>query len=432
MATDNKPKIFLGSARESLGDLLALQTALKHSAHLLGWFANDARPKDFSIFLDTLVDFGKRVDAAVFIADATDILKKRSRVYDVCRDNVLFEIALFVGILGKDRVFVVSPEDAKLGWPSDIATLQPKQFSRPDPLDTDFIAMLETAMQPIAKEIATQLMRLGKRSSAMSEAPCDAHWILNKQQSEFAAVSKSTQIKADASDLFFLFCSPNDCDTAYGEIVSFCASKKSTFACELEAGYDLSGNWDLLTRLRVRKRPPVFFKELKEHLIVKGCITSQASSPFSRWRLFDVQERGPTFSSLVGSRSASKAPQVRQLFLSETKEYQRHRASRSFIFVDTQAPDGANHVGSVSDKTILLQSLARTVSGTIGLDIVEAVSIGGDGILIETFSTCAQSSAINDLNQSIGKLLASKKLQKYTLSCYFYREDALRKRETRK
>jgi hypothetical protein len=431
--TRQKPQIFLGSAKESLEDLYALQTALAHGADMLAWSAHDARPKDFDNFLDRLIGFAQSVDAAVFLADATDFLKKRHRVFDVCRDNVMFEIALFVGVLGKDRVFIVVPDGTPLGWPSDISTLSPKCYSRPgDKKTKNYKAMLQTAMQPIAQEILEQVARRSApaNSKTGNDQPCAADWAVLKQREEVSGVAS-----VDSSNLFFLFCSPADCERTYLEIQTFCTEHNVAHLCEVEAAYDLMGNWDLLVRVRVRKESSTFFSLLKSYLLTKACIADDTGSPFSRWQLIDVKQRARQFSALSNGKGGKSKELIDQLFLNDTEEYQRQRASRSFIFIDTSDANGDNHLDADSRKTSLLSELSASLSQGIGKaasQIIEAVSLCDKGIVIETFSTCAQSAAINDLNRAIGKLLAVKALQKYTLSCYAYREGNLREKARRK
>jgi hypothetical protein len=68
---------------------------------------------------------------ALFIASPEDVTKKRGVFLDTIRDNVLFEIGLFLGRLGRGRVFLISPKgstNSSLHLPSDLTGIVPAHF----------------------------------------------------------------------------------------------------------------------------------------------------------------------------------------------------------------------------------------------------------------------------------------------------------------
>ena len=64
-----------------------------------------------------LADF----DFAVLVLSADDIVTSRETTQSAPRDNVIFEMGLFVGVLGSKRTFAVVDRNAKLQIPSDLA-----------------------------------------------------------------------------------------------------------------------------------------------------------------------------------------------------------------------------------------------------------------------------------------------------------------------
>jgi hypothetical protein len=59
-------------------------------------------------------------DYAAFVLTADDISRSRGRQSQTPRDNVLFELGLFMGRLGRDRTFIVQAADTPLRLPSDL------------------------------------------------------------------------------------------------------------------------------------------------------------------------------------------------------------------------------------------------------------------------------------------------------------------------
>src|SRR5262249_20046564 len=70
--------------------------------------------------LEWLVEEPNRADYAVFIYAADDIAELRGRRYLVARDNVVLEHGLFIGGLGRERVFFLTPIISDLRLPSDL------------------------------------------------------------------------------------------------------------------------------------------------------------------------------------------------------------------------------------------------------------------------------------------------------------------------
>ena len=70
-------------------------------------------------FLQCLIDNKDTVDFAVLLFTPDDSSIIRGENYMTPRDNILFELGLYMGRLGPDRVLVVCPSDARPKLPSD-------------------------------------------------------------------------------------------------------------------------------------------------------------------------------------------------------------------------------------------------------------------------------------------------------------------------
>lgn len=120
-----KPRIFIASSVESLNVADAFNVNLDHQAEVTVW------KNGFNLSLssiDSLVKMAGSVDFAIFIFTPDDIAEIREQKKHVVRDNVLFELGLFVGTLGKERCFIVKPRGTDLHFPTDLLGLTPADY----------------------------------------------------------------------------------------------------------------------------------------------------------------------------------------------------------------------------------------------------------------------------------------------------------------
>ena len=94
------------------------------------WILDDVFSPDNSSTFDTLRREALASDFAVFIATADDLVSTRNDVLIAARDNVLFEYGLFLGVLGKNKVFLLVEEGVTL--PSDLKGLNVANFNSKD------------------------------------------------------------------------------------------------------------------------------------------------------------------------------------------------------------------------------------------------------------------------------------------------------------
>lgn len=115
-----KPSIFVGSSGESVKLADGVIAALQHDGYPALWSSTF---RASSNTLDSLIQTFKEKDFGVFIFGADDITVSKGVTTLVARDNVVFEAGLFMGMHGRDRVFIVAPSggSTKLHMPSDFS-----------------------------------------------------------------------------------------------------------------------------------------------------------------------------------------------------------------------------------------------------------------------------------------------------------------------
>jgi len=125
-----KPRIFLGSSAEAVQQnvLSYVQSKLATIADCRPWIFDEVFGPDNTSTFDTLRREALAADFAVFIATADDLVSTRQDVLVAARDNVLFEFGLFLGVLGKNKVFLLVEEGVTL--PSDLKGINVASFNK--------------------------------------------------------------------------------------------------------------------------------------------------------------------------------------------------------------------------------------------------------------------------------------------------------------
>lgn len=103
-----RPKLFIGSSRESIRYARAIHEQLKWDAEVHPWYASAFRANEYTMeALERQLD---ESDFAVFVFSPDDVARIRGKYYYVTRDNTQFEMGLFWARLRRKRVFCLLPD----------------------------------------------------------------------------------------------------------------------------------------------------------------------------------------------------------------------------------------------------------------------------------------------------------------------------------
>ena len=108
--TEHLPSIFIGSSTEGLDVAREVELQLQNDGITTIW--KDGVFGLGSGTLESLMKVLEQFDFAVMVLSPDDLIESRSQSYASPRDNVLFELGLFMGKLGRSRVFIVHEHDA--------------------------------------------------------------------------------------------------------------------------------------------------------------------------------------------------------------------------------------------------------------------------------------------------------------------------------
>ncbi len=126
--TRKLPALFLGFSIEGLNTAYAIQQALDYDAEPTVWSQGLFQPSQSVLF--ELVKSLSRFEFAVFVFSPDDTVKLRGTEFLAVRDNVIFELGLFMGALGPSRCFYLVPRSVgALHLPSDLAGITPLTYN---------------------------------------------------------------------------------------------------------------------------------------------------------------------------------------------------------------------------------------------------------------------------------------------------------------
>ncbi len=112
-----KPQIFVGSSKEAEEiDKIISSKIVNFDATPIRW--NDSKTFSPGIFpLEALLEMASKVDGALLIATADDLIHYRGKKRNSPRDNIIFEMGIFFAKLGKPRTVIVRVRDKQKGYP---------------------------------------------------------------------------------------------------------------------------------------------------------------------------------------------------------------------------------------------------------------------------------------------------------------------------
>lgn len=160
-----KPSLFIGSSVEGLSIAYAIQENLEFDCEPTVWPQGVFRPT--SAALVDLYARTRQAEFAVFVFTPDDVIQLRGQELPVVRDNVIFELGLFIGALGPRRCFFVAPHGAELHMPSDLMGIEPLRYVA-DRRDGNLRAALGPACNKIREALRLEPSAV---PAAASEAP---------------------------------------------------------------------------------------------------------------------------------------------------------------------------------------------------------------------------------------------------------------------
>jgi predicted nucleotide-binding protein len=150
------PKLFIISSSEALKVAEAIRDSLASDVFSTVW--NEGVFFAGGYLLESLEKAVSESDFAIAIAQPDDIIETRGSRQPTLRDNVLFELGLFMGKLGRHRALLIHPKVDGLKLPSDLQGLTLLRYEPGDP------GQLPARLKSACDDIRTIVKNLGVRT----------------------------------------------------------------------------------------------------------------------------------------------------------------------------------------------------------------------------------------------------------------------------
>lgn len=161
MPPTTRPNVFIGSSTEGLDIAKAIQVNLDRVCESVIWHQGVFGLSDGT--LETLVGEASNFDFAILALTPDDTVLSRQESKLAPRDNVLFELGLFMGTLGRARTFIVYDRTAGIKIPSDLAGVTSADYQKH--ANGNLVASLGSACTRIENAII-ELGRRGRHTSS--------------------------------------------------------------------------------------------------------------------------------------------------------------------------------------------------------------------------------------------------------------------------
>ncbi len=150
-------RVFIVSSAEALNIAEQIQNNLRYANFLVEIWTNGVF-KASNYPLESLEKAVEDSDFAIAIATPDDLLEVRGETKPAPRDNVIFELGLFIGHLGRERSFLLEPRGEGVKLPTDFSGLTTIDY-RYGPLKE-----LPSLLGPACTTIKNTINELGPRN----------------------------------------------------------------------------------------------------------------------------------------------------------------------------------------------------------------------------------------------------------------------------
>ena len=151
-----EPVLFIGCSTEALPIANEIQAGFKHD-HMAAiiWTNGVFGPSGTAV--ESLLKLADSADFAVFVISPDDLFLTRDIELTAPRDNIIFELGLFMGRLDNKRVFLVREHSSEVKIPSDLLGITPVTYVlKPN-------GNVSVAMGPVCTELRKVIVEMGVR-----------------------------------------------------------------------------------------------------------------------------------------------------------------------------------------------------------------------------------------------------------------------------
>lgn len=222
----NLPNVFIASSTEGINVAEAVNIKMEHHSRIKMW----DNAFDLSTYtLPSLLKRAEETDFGIFVFHKDDEAIIRGDKYHIVRDNVLFELGIFIGALGIDRCFILIPKsiEGEFRLPSDLAGLT----------ITIYDDNIDDTVDSVATSCAKIKHAINKKSKAKKENLSTEDALekqINRLQSELFSskyeLEKQKELEENIKTFFFANAKP----ATDAEVLAWEKGAKETYSNEIK------------------------------------------------------------------------------------------------------------------------------------------------------------------------------------------------------
>ena len=165
-----EPEVFISSSQEGLDIAKKIRWLLLDELEEKWKVSLWTTKFEFSAaYIESLERASHDADFAVLVLTPDDVTASREEETPAPRDNVIFELGLFIGRIGRERCIIVHEKRPDLKVPTDLTGIHSATFDRHPGRD------LESALHSPCAKIGERMTELGSRHEA--RAIGNAFWL---------------------------------------------------------------------------------------------------------------------------------------------------------------------------------------------------------------------------------------------------------------
>jgi CRP/FNR family cyclic AMP-dependent transcriptional regulator len=152
-----RPVMFIGSSKESLPIAREIRSGLRYDDILVHLWTDGGVFGASRFPIEDLEDQVLSSDFAVLVLGPDDKVFIRGEKAYAPRDNVIFELGLFMGAMKRERAFMVLPRDKDIKIPTDILGLKPLTYKTGSPDE------IPSLIAPVCDDLRQIIINKGPR-----------------------------------------------------------------------------------------------------------------------------------------------------------------------------------------------------------------------------------------------------------------------------
>ncbi|HKP97540.1 MAG TPA: TIR domain-containing protein [Fibrobacteria bacterium] len=150
----SQPAVFIGSSSEGLNVATSIHKFLQRQTCVSRLWSDGVFECSKTTIEDLLTQAGES-DFAVIVLTSDDVTRSRGKRKSSPRDNVIFELGLFMGALKRERTIIVSPRNDDIKIPTDLLGVTRLTFEK------NRKKSLPKVLKSVTREIKAKLTKYG-------------------------------------------------------------------------------------------------------------------------------------------------------------------------------------------------------------------------------------------------------------------------------